>query len=93
MNTLRFFLTRWGLTIVGFAGLMWLLGSSAGWYHTLRVRAHVRNTQDAIAALQSERDALIASIAACTPLTRERIAREQLQLGRDNEIVYRLNPF
>ena len=99
MKTIKLFITQWGLTIVSVAGVMWLLGSSPGWYHTLRLRAHVRTTQHAIAQLTRERDQLIATIrrhdshvlggAARARFATEQIAREQLQLGKRGEIVYR----
>ena len=71
--------------------LLCLLGGAAGWYHTIRMRMYVWRTERVIAQLSHERQSLIAESRRLSahPLMREKCARELLQLGHDNETIYR----
>jgi cell division protein FtsB len=74
-----------------FIVLLCLLGGAAGWYHTIRMRMYVWRTERVIAQLAQERTQLIAESRHLSghAVMREKIARELLQLGNDNETVYR----
>lgn len=78
---------------LGIIALLAIFAGSAGWYHTVRLRLHVWHAESAIHALERERQQLISEIRRLSehPMTREKIAREQLQLGRPDELIYCIN--
>lgn len=87
------FVRRWGVAVAASGALLWVLGASSGWYHTLQLRRQVSRLERALATLAAERNELTRAIRHHTSyatIATERYAREQLQLGKSNEVVYRL---
>lgn len=71
---------------------LWLLSGQAGWYHFMRLRLHIRQLRNDIATLRIEREELrVRTRRFIDDATmKERVAREQLQLGYPDEIIYTL---
>ena len=85
--------------IAGLAGALALLGVAifAGEYSTidwLTLRRQLAEERDSVRALQAELDSLARTARALEtdPATQERVAREQLGMIRDGEILYRIAP-
>lgn len=77
--------------IGGFIIVLCLLGGMAGWYHTIRLRMYVWRTERVITQLVHERQQLVAQVRrqSAHAVMNEKCARESLQLGYENETVYR----
>lgn len=86
------FLRRWGIALAASGALLWLLGASSGWYHTLQLRRQVNRLERGLAHLAEERNQLTAAVRHHTNypvIATERYARDTLQLGGVQEIIYR----
>lgn len=98
MNMLPFvtpiilFVRRHALLCVGTVAFIWGLGLHTEVMHALRLQRRVQQMHRSVMQLSAERDELVATVRQyqVTPFAHEKTAREWLQLGRPDEIVYRV---